>query len=311
MPSLQISTTNDLSNFLNSDSYNQFVSFLSSLNSAVKGISLDHNDHHHAQQNPTIIKHIMSVLSAVEHLLDDRSIDLPSDDQLILMHSTGASNNLHSFHSFQFKLQKILRKLMLDVVVVVGAEELIGELSEYFFRSFGDTISSPLPLPAYSVVHELHFLAWTFCLSKIGIINDGDYIPLVSIVFVKYFHIIKKIMTTFKVQHGDGDDDSYPYPAYPHLPFLWGSSSLIGNDQVKPATLQEDDYDKDKYLFFSSAADAKARGAEAVLNSMIKLGLDTITWQEVNESIFKDYTENIMGDMSIMNHFLTGSIIHF
>ena len=235
MPSLQISTTNDLSNFLNSDSYNQFVSFLSSLNSAVKGISLDHHDHyhdhHHAQQSPTIIKDIMSVFSA--------NIDLPSDDQLILMHSTGASNNLHSFHSFQFKLQKILRKLMLDVVVVVGAEELIGELSEYFFRSFGDTISSPLPLPAYSVVHELHFLAWTFCLSKIGIINDGDYIPLVSIVFVKYFHIIKKIMTTFKVQHGDGDDDSYPYPAYPHLPFLWGSSSLTGNDQVKPATLQE------------------------------------------------------------------------
>uniref|UniRef100_A0A2N9EKV2 Serine/threonine-protein phosphatase 2A activator n=1 Tax=Fagus sylvatica TaxID=28930 RepID=A0A2N9EKV2_FAGSY len=310
MPSLQISTTNDLSNFLNSDSYNQFVSFLSSLNSAVKGISLDHHDHdhdhHHAQQSPKIIKDIMSVFSA--------NIDLPSDDQLILMHSTGASNNLHSFHSFQFKLQKILRKLMLDVVVVVvvvGAEELIGELSEYFFRSFGDTISSPLPLPAYSVEHELHFLAWTFCLSKIGIINDGDYIPLVSIVFVKYFHIIKKIMTTFKVQHSDGDGDSYP--AYPHLPFLWGSSSLIGNDQVKPATLQEDDYDydKDKYLFFPSAADAKARGAEAVLNFMIKLGLDTITWQEVNEGIFKDYTENIMGDMSIMNHFLTGSIIHF
>lgn len=74
-------------------------------------------------------------------------------------------------------------------------------------------------------------MAFLCCLALIGLVDQADFAAIVTRVFAGYLTVVRKLQRTYGLEpagsHGVWGLDDYQF-----LPFLWGSSQLIGFEMM-------------------------------------------------------------------------------
>jgi serine/threonine-protein phosphatase 2A activator len=186
--------------------------------------------------------------------------------------------------------------------------EATVELVPYFTDSFGN--SSRID---YGTGHETNFAAWLYCLARLGVVREEDYQALVSRVFVKYLELMRKLQLTYCLEpagsHGVWGLDDYHF-----LPYMFGSSQLIGHKYMKPKSIHNEDIldnFSDEYLYLSCIVFVKKvkKGLFAEHSPMLDDISGVPNWNKVNSGMLKMYKIEVLEKVPIMQHFLFGSII--
>ncbi|BEJ11223.1 hypothetical protein CspHIS471_0106450 [Cutaneotrichosporon sp. HIS471] len=186
----------------------------------------------------------------------------------------------------------------------------IPEVETYFQNSWGNRERVD-----YGSGHELNFLCWLFCLSKLGVLHEDDYTYIVLGIFWRYILVMRYLQSTYWLEpagsHGVWGLDDYQF-----LPFLWGAGQLKTHKHFRPKAIHDPeilDAFASEYMYLSciefinSIKTASLRWHSPMLDdiSVVK------TWDKVNSGMRKMYVAEVLGKLPVMQHALFGSIIPF
>lgn len=182
------------------------------------------------------------------------------------------------------------------------------EIGPYFMDSFGN--SSRID---YGTGHETNFAAWLYCLARMGIIKEEDYHAVVARVFVRYLDLMRKLQLVYNLEpagsHGVWGLDDYHF-----LPFIFGSSQLVGHKYMKPKSIHNQDILEnfsDDYLYLGCIGFIKKvkKGLFAEHSPMLDDISGVPNWNKVNSGLLKMYKAEVLEKVPIMQHFLFGWLI--
>ncbi|XP_049832976.1 serine/threonine-protein phosphatase 2A activator-like isoform X2 [Schistocerca gregaria] len=266
--------------------------FITSLNETIKGkpLSVD------CEKSP-IIHEIATLLAKIEEWIDQH---VPTTLSL-----RGRSEAFKMWHA---RLKNEANRLLSEAL----PEEFCNSVMEivvYFMESFG----SPVHFN-YGPRHEMSFGLFLCCLIRIGALTAKDQEGIITVVFVSYIKVIHKLQTTYGLRyarrHGVWRLDD---PMY--LPYIWGSSQLIGHPHVYPSSIIEsecvDTYSQD-YMFLACVKHInEIRGSSIAEHSIQLWNLSGVpSWPKINEHLLNiRYREDVLGKFQIVHQTLVGSLM--
>jgi serine/threonine-protein phosphatase 2A activator len=187
--------------------------------------------------------------------------------------------------------------------------DAIIELVPYLVDSFGNATRID-----YGTGHETNFIAFLFCLARLGIITlQHDGVALVTKVFDRYVRLMRRIQTTYWLEpagsHGVWGLDDYQF-----FPFIWGSAQLTDHAYLKPnvihsqETLEQESQD---FLYLAAVRFVKhvKKGPLSETSPILNDISVVPSWTKVNRGMIKMYQAEVLGKVPIMQHFLFGSLI--
>lgn len=290
-PVRRIANENDLALFHESKTYEDVVDFVLKLNSAAKGCENG------------ITEPVSSGVAALQTLLDkvvqtvEKNPAMESDSRFGKPEFRGVYSELeqHSADWIQTGFPKCSRAY---------AEELAG----YFTDSFGNKTRID-----YGSGHELNFICFLLCLTKLQMLQDSDMRNVVNGVFFKYLNVMRLLQRTYWLEpagsHGVWGLDDYHF-----LPFMFGSSQLLGDPYVRPISIHDEDivdmYKEKNMYFWCISFINRVKHVSLRWHSPM---LDDISgvkrWEKVNEGMVKMYKAEVLGKLPIVQHFLFGELL--
>lgn len=291
VPVKQITSVADVKAFVDGESGSLLLGFIVSLCESIKGKKL--SDECHVSD---ACHRIISVLQTLNSWVDE----IPPQKTVMRYGNP-------SFRQWQERLQERGPSLVRSILPE-GLKEAEIETFPYFADSFGN-----ISRIDYGTGHEANFAAWLLCHVRLGIIKPEDYQALVSRVFVNYLSLMRKLQTTYWLEpagsHGVWGLDDYHF-----LPFIFGSSQLIGHKYMKPKSILNDDILEtfsSEYLYLSSVAFVKKvkKGPFSEHSPMLNDICAVPNWNKVNSGLLKMYRAELMEKVPIMQHFLFGYIL--
>ncbi|RIB08558.1 Phosphotyrosyl phosphatase activator [Gigaspora rosea] len=292
IPKRQILTKDDLDKFQESQAYEEYTSFVMRLNDSVKGLKL------------TTECIVSSALINILEILD--TVNTYCTEIPPVSNEKSRFGN-PAFKDFYDRVTSTAFELHENLSLPPAA---IPEVSKYFVESWGNRKRID-----YGTGHEANFIVWLLCLEKLGLICPDDYIAVVLRVFQKYIDVMRNLQFKYWLEpagsHGVWGLDDYHF-----LPFLFGSSQLIGHRYIRPKSIHDkdivDEFSKDyMYLacikFINSVKTASLRWNSPMLDDISGVR----EWKKVNEGMFKMYKGEVLAKLPIMQHFMFGSLINF
>ncbi|CEP03453.1 Serine/threonine-protein phosphatase 2A activator [Plasmodiophora brassicae] len=292
-PRKRIVSAQSLARFRDSQAFAEFVAFIERLNGAVRGKRITDV----GPISPSV-ERIVSMLNSLLRWTDE----IPPVDNAMSRFGNPA------FRTFYDRVSTHIEELM--QAAGVGPDAIV-ELGGYFKESFGNQQRID-----YGTGHEANFMCWLLCLEKLGVVCADDYPAMVLAVFVKYMEVMRQLQLQYWLEpagsHGVWGLDDYHF-----LPFLFGSSQLVGHKFVRPRAIRDKDIvDEmaDDYLYFACIKFINSIKTCASLRWHSPM-LDDIsavkTWDKVNSGMLKMYMAEVLNKLPIMQHFLFGSLIDF
>ncbi|KAG5643419.1 hypothetical protein DXG03_000963 [Asterophora parasitica] len=292
-PTKAILLPNQLAYFQTSDTHNELVKYIETLNSAVVGVKLTDECSESAG-----VTAILNVLSRVE----DIAKDTPPVENAASRFGNPA------FRTFYDKVSEVSPSLHATLPNLPA--EAIQEVSVYFNEAWGNRTRID-----YGSGMELNFLCWILSLERLGVVAETDHKALVIRVFWRYIEIMRILQSTYWLEpagsHGVWGLDDYHF-----LPFLFGAAQLRGHKYIRPKAIHDaevvDEYSK-HYIYFAcikfinSIKTASLRWHSPMLDdiSVVK------TWDKVNSGMIKMYLAEVLGKLPVVQHFLFGSILPY
>lgn len=192
----------------------EYLSFVETLNDSVKGKPLSH------PVNPSPL-----IVSLVE-LLD--KLDKFVDETPPVEQPQRFGNQ--AFKTWYKKLQDSAEDLLRAALPEKFHPALV-EIPVYLVEGFGNSTRID-----YGTGHEMSFVMFMYCLFRIGALDNNsvdDRIAAVTKVFNRYMLLARKLQQTYRMEpagsHGVWSLDDFQF-----VPFIWGSSQLIGKFLVTP-----------------------------------------------------------------------------
>lgn len=197
---------------------------------------------------------------------------------------------------------------MLREALPENAHAYVDELGDYFVGSFGNATRLD-----YGTGHECSFLVMLHCMHELNLFaaTDLDAIPLV--VTARYLKLCRSIQRTYMLEpagsHGVWSLDDYQFVC-----FLWGSGQLVGQNALRPNCVLDEALVRnsaDDYLYFAGVEYVKVtkKGpffeTSPVLHS---LATTVVSWDKINQGMFKMYHVEVLGKHPIMQHLRFGTI---
>ena len=129
---------------------------------------------------------------------------------------------------------------------VPGFANAIPEIKVYWEESFGSYERID-----YGTGHELNFLAFLFCLFKLGVYNQDDLKATINKVFQKYMVLMRKLQLTYYLEPA-GSHGVWGLDDYQHLAFLFGASQLSRSQQFIPEDIHSESAlrEDEDYMYF-------------------------------------------------------------
>ena len=213
----RITSKPQLEQFLNSPAAKRFVAFLLSLNDSVKGMS-----------NSTRVELSPLCVSLVDLL---RTIGSYVDEIPPVSHSLRYGNP--AFRDFHARIQARVPDLVAGVLPppMRGAA---AELSPYLLDAFGNGTRID-----YGTGHETNFLAFLFCLARLGLLEASDRRAAVLAVFSEYIRLVRRVQTTYWLEPA-GSAGVWGLDDYQFLTFLFGAAQLVDHPILQPASIHKD-----------------------------------------------------------------------
>lgn len=292
-PTKRILSSFDLDRWLKSASARSFVAFVLALNDAVRGKKLS---------DPVPSSPSVDALMEVLETLDGWVGDIPPVSQS-LRYGNPAFRTWHA---------RAVSKAP-EMVATLLPPELVAtskELGLYLSDSLGNATRID-----YGTGHETTFAALLYCLCVVGVFRAEDSQALVTKVFARYLHLMRRVQKTYWLEpagsHGVWGLDDYHF-----LPFLWGSSQLAGHPSIRPSSIHSDDVlamYSEEFLYLSAIKFVKEvkKGPLGETSPMLNDISGVPGWAKVNAGMIKMYQAEVLGKFPIMQHMLFGSLLMF
>eukprot|EP00177_Eucheuma_denticulatum_P007839 GFKZ01014268.1.p1 GENE.GFKZ01014268.1~~GFKZ01014268.1.p1 ORF type:complete len:322 (+),score=53.95 GFKZ01014268.1:157-1122(+) len=305
-PEKWIKTDQDLQVFLSSRQYGELWAFMLRLNQAVKNKRCSAVS---AQACSAPVRKMLQVLEKLGSWVHEIK---PAEQK-------GRFGN-RSFRSWYSRLETQAPMLLGGVIgsapeddVEEGRcrEDMVEELAEYLRTSFGNETRID-----YGSGHEGTFLVLLYCLWKIGVFKERDDAELVLLVFVGYLKVTRLLQTKYMLEpagsHGVWGLDDYSF-----LPFLWGSSQLLGSTRVDPLVIRDDRQlheERDEYLYLDAIAFIKeVKKGPFFEHSPMLWDISQVKegWPKINQGMIKMYKGEVWSKRQVIQHMLFGSVFEF
>ena len=214
------------------------------------------------------------------------------------------------FHdSLSQKYDNIIVNILKPKKENINEKELSEELKTYFLDSFGNQFRLD-----YGTGHELNYLLFLLLLYKTKYYTKEDFPYLILNIFYRYVLFVRKLQQDYLLEPA-GTRGVWGIDEFQFLPFIFGASQLIGNKEISPYYIKDDnillDY-QDDYLFLSCVKHIKnvKHGATfeeyaPVLNSISKVR----KWEKVAEGLVKMYQDDVLKKIVVIQHFYFGTIL--
>ncbi|KAM6495267.1 Phosphotyrosyl phosphatase activator [Amanita muscaria] len=292
-PSKAILTSEQLEWFQTSQTRQDILTYIESLNEAVVNVKL--NDE--CDMSPGVIV-ILKTLDRVEELVKETPA----------VENSASRFGNPAFRTFYDKISETSPSLHegLPNFPIEG----IPEVSVYFNESWGNRTRID-----YGSGMELNFLCWLICLERLGVTSSTDHKALVIRVFWRYIQVMRTIQSTYWLEpagsHGVWGLDDYHF-----IPFLLGSAQLRGHKYIKPRAIHDsevvEEYSK-HYMYFACIAfinsikTASLRWHSPMLDDISAVK----TWDKVNQGMIKMYQAEVLNKLPVIQHFLFGTILPY
>eukprot|EP01133_Synstelium_polycarpum_P017926 gene17926-21384_t len=189
-------------------------------------------------------------------------------------------------------------------------KEAANEIAQYVSNSFGDRTRID-----YGSGHELNFICSLLCLVKLGFFTREDYAALVLKVFYRYIALMRRLQSTYWLEpagsHGVWGLDDYHF-----LPFLFGSSQLIEHRHIHPKSIRSNEIVSSfarQYMYLECIEFiVRVKTGSLMEHSPMLVDISGVkTWAKVNEGMLKMYSNELLGKLPVMQHFLFGACLPF
>lgn len=295
-PQKRITSATLLQKFLVSDIAQDFLAFILLLNDEVQGRSLTSHCH---------VSPVSSALLSMLETLDRTVSDIPPS-----AHSLRYGNP--AFRTWFSRLRSLAPSLVGSLLPgdMQREGDIIRELIPYLVDSFGNETRID-----YGTGHETNFVAFLFCLAKLGVLKLNDASALVLKVFERYIILMRRLQTTYWLEpagsHGVWGLDDYQF-----FPFIWGSSQLINHPVIMPHMIRDDKVLSEfslEYMYLAAVSFVRQvkKGPLAETSPMLTDISAVPSWSKINKGMIKMYRSEVLGKFPIMQHFLFGSLIRF
>ncbi|XKL68065.1 hypothetical protein PGB90_003556 [Kerria lacca] len=292
-PKKMIHSENMMTRWENCEAYYEYFGFVKAMNIAVRGKSL--------QQDcfiSPISKGILNLISTLDNILTETPpIDQPQ-----------------RFGNKAFKLwyEKVKEDAqnLLKINLPEEYHKAIIEIADYLVESFGNATRID-----YGTGHEMSFCMFLYCLFKIGAFKQEDCVAVVNKIFYSYLELVRRLQVTYRMEpagsHGVWSLDDYHF-----IPFIWGSSQLVGRPIIEPRMfLQEDVIKKyrSEYMFIGCIDYInKVKTGHFSEHSYQLWNISGLpSWNKVNDGLVKMYQGEVLKKFPVIQHVLFGSLLQF
>ena len=120
---------------------------------------------------------------------------------------------------------------------IVGKEHMdtCRELSGYLEDSFGNSQRVD-----YGTGRETTFFVFLCCLYKALVLKKEDIPAVILLVFPAYLKVVRHLQTVYWLEPA-GSHGVWCLDDYQLLPFLFGSAQLIGNTEIPPSAVNNNE----------------------------------------------------------------------
>ncbi|XP_030840251.1 serine/threonine-protein phosphatase 2A activator [Strongylocentrotus purpuratus] len=290
-PVKEVKVPEHMKKWLESQAYADYMFFVSALNDVAKGTKLT--------DECTMSTACEKVLALLEELLSWIA-EIPPIDQ-----PQRFGNK--AYRTWHQKLQDNST----DLISKILPESLKGaviELKPYLTDGFGNQTRID-----YGTGHEMAFAAFLCCLCKLNVLVPSDSLALVNKVFVRYVDLTRKLQTTYNMEPA-GSQGVWGLDDYQFLPFIWGSSQLIGHPRLTPKSIPQSETASgfaDQYMFFGCVDFInRMKTGPFAEHSNVLWGISGVPhWQKVNQGLIKMYKAEVLSKCPVIQHFPFGSIL--
>lgn len=288
----------DLSLFRKSPAGTEIVAFIREINRRVRGTSVSQC------RNAGISRGSMKFLELLA-LMKKWIAEIPPEKQ-----EQRFGNR--SFRTWLMRCEAEIPGLLVEFVFQ-GKEEFkpaLVEILPYFMASFGDKTRID-----YGTGHELNFVAFLYCLVKVGIFGEQHFLELALVVFNAYLDLMRELQTIYWLEPA-GSRGVWGLDDYQFIPFIWGSSQLIDNGIYGPESIHDEENISSlfpDYLYFDAIRFIKSvktglfQEYAPILNDISGCP----NWSKVNTGLLRMYDAEVLGKFPVVQHFLFGSLLPF
>ncbi|RUS84631.1 hypothetical protein EGW08_007603 [Elysia chlorotica] len=290
-PEKNLKSPDDMPKWKASQAYSNIVGFILTLNEAVKNKKI--GDEYPVSE---MVEKMVGLLSTVEGWIAE----------------TPAIEQPQRFGNKAFRqiYTRLLNKgpTLLEEMLPSELEPAVLELCTYLVESIGNDTRID-----YGTGHELAFVAFMCCATRVGVFKEEDYPALVLRVFDKYLNLVRKLQLTYRMEPA-GSQGVWSLDDFQFLPFLWGSSQLFDHPTIRPQSFPEEEiyntFYKD-YLFLAAIKyiNMVKTGPFAEHSNQL-WGISGVPgWKKVNSGLIKMYKAEVLGKYPVVQHFLFGSLL--
>ncbi|KAF7407297.1 hypothetical protein HZH68_002040 [Vespula germanica] len=291
VPSRAIKVPIDMSVWEKSEAYFEYLGFILALNKSIEGKPLDSK----CEQSPTV-ENILKMLNN----LDEWITQIPPTEQ-----PQRFGNK--SFRTWHAKLQEKGIEELQEAL----PEELyraIPEIIQYLYESFGNATRID-----YGTGHEMAFLMFLCCLFKIRAFTENDKVAVAIKVFNRYLLLVRRLQITYRMEpagsHGVWSLDDYQF-----VPFIWGSSQLIGHPRIEPRHFIDQDVIElhaKQYMFLGCIEFiSKVKIGPFAEHSNQLWNVSAVdSWAKVNNGLIRMYKVEVLSKFPVIQHVLFGSLL--
>lgn len=309
LPAKKIHFSGDLAKFRETPAFQAIVNFIHHMSDAVVGISAKDPRAALESASPSS-KALYAFLHEIDNILE--GTDLQTSSQRF------GNRAFRTFHSrLVANVPELIEKILTapfmcgpdnKVVNSKLAHAAAVEMSAYVCDSFGNSYRID-----YGTGHELHFVAFLFCLYSCRVLHEEDNIHTVLLSFKFYLQLCRKIQRKFKLEpagsHGVWSLDDFQF-----IPYIWGAAQLIDHPTIVPSSILDQDLVKkyaDEYLYLECIAytlSVKSGPFHEHSPDLYNISAAQ-SWFKINSGMFRKYDADVLTKWPIMQHFLFGSII--
>ena len=291
VPEKWIRSGEDLQAFLRSEVARDFVAFLSSLSRAVEGKKVG---------DETDVSDMLVKLDGLLHEMAAWVEEIPPAENRVRFGNP-------SYRIWHARMVEHANKHM-ERILPNDMVEAAVELAEYWKDSFGNASRID-----YGTGHETNFMAFLYCLARMGLVQENDREALVLRIFNDYLRLMRKVQVTYWLEPA-GSHGVWGLDDYQHLPFYFGAAQLQGHKYITPRSIHNvevlEGFAKD-YMYLSSVAFVLhvKKGPLKETSPILSDVSSVKDWGKVNRGMLRMYQNEVLGKFPIMQHFLFGSII--